>query len=52
MIYLGVKIVEEPGFEPGTSRMRSEHSTTELHPLEIMMNHSFEEPIFASYIAR
>ena len=26
------KLVEEPGFEPGTFRMRSGHSTTELHP--------------------
>ncbi len=26
------KFVEEPGFEPGTFRMRSGHSTTELHP--------------------
>ena len=26
------KVVEEPGFEPGTFRMRSGHSTTELHP--------------------
>ena len=24
--------MEEPGFEPGTFRMRSGHSTTELHP--------------------
>ena len=27
------KYLEEPGFEPGTFRMRSGHSTTELHPL-------------------
>ena len=27
------KFVEEPGFEPGAFRMRSGHSTTELHPL-------------------
>ncbi|VDK27149.1 unnamed protein product [Taenia asiatica] len=26
-------IVEMPGIEPGASRMRSERSTTELHPL-------------------
>ena len=25
--------VEMPGFEPGTFHMRSERSTTELHPL-------------------
>ena len=25
--------VETPGIEPGASRMRSERSTTELHPL-------------------
>ena len=25
--------MEEPGFEPGAFRMRSGHSTTELHPL-------------------
>ena len=30
---LNLKVVEEPGFEPGTFRMRSGHSTTELHPL-------------------
>ena len=28
-----VKKMEEPGFEPGAFRMRSGHSTTELHPL-------------------
>jgi hypothetical protein len=27
------KVLEEPGFEPGTFRMQSRHSTTELHPL-------------------
>ena len=27
-----IKQLEEPGFEPGTFRMRSGHSTTELHP--------------------
>ena len=27
--------MEEPGFEPGTFRMRSGHSTTELHPHRI-----------------
>ena len=26
-------VMETPGIEPGTSRMRSERSTTELHPL-------------------
>ena len=26
------KYVEMPGIEPGTSHMRSERSTTELHP--------------------
>ena len=26
-------VVETPGIEPGASRMRSERSTTELHPL-------------------
>ena len=28
-----VEKMEEPGFEPGAFRMRSGHSTTELHPL-------------------
>ena len=27
------KILEMPGIEPGASRMQSERSTTELHPL-------------------
>jgi hypothetical protein len=30
--WLGEKCVEEKGIEPLTFRMRSEHSTTELHP--------------------
>ena len=30
------KIMETPGIEPGASRMRSERSTTELHPLDIV----------------
>ena len=29
------KLVEVPGIEPGTFRMRSGHSTTELHPHRI-----------------
>ena len=33
------KVVEEPGFEPGTFRMRSGHSTTELHPLIYDVDH-------------
>ena len=31
------KQLETPGIEPGTSRMRSERSTTELHPLNLMI---------------
>ena len=31
------RVVETPGIEPGASRMRSERSTTELHPHEAMM---------------
>ena len=27
--------LEVPGFEPGAFRMRSGHSTTELHPLDV-----------------
>ena len=27
-----IKLLEVPGIEPGAFRMRSEHSTTELHP--------------------
>ena len=33
------KIMETPGIEPGASRMRSERSTTELHPLNKAGNH-------------
>ena len=29
--------LETPGIEPGTSRMRSERSTTELHPLQLVV---------------
>ena len=29
--------METPGIEPGTSRMRSERSTTELHPLQLVV---------------
>ena len=29
--------METPGIEPGTSRMRSERSTPELHPLHVMV---------------
>ena len=32
--------LETPGIEPGTSRMRSERSTTELHPLQFQSVHS------------
>ena len=37
MIPLGKKgkLLEMPGFEPGAFRMRSGHSTTELHPHRI-----------------
>ena len=31
------KQLETPGIEPGTSRMRSERSTTELHPLQLVV---------------
>ena len=30
------KHLETPGIEPGTSHMRSERSTTELHPLHLL----------------
>ena len=35
--------LEMPGFEPGASRMRSEHSTAELHPhtLAVMVSSEF-----------
>ena len=29
--------LETPGIEPGASRMRSERSTTELHPLQLVV---------------
>ena len=29
--------MEMPGFEPGASRMQSERSTTELHPLAALL---------------
>ena len=31
----GQKALETPGIEPGTSHMRSERSTTELHPHKV-----------------
>jgi hypothetical protein len=33
VLHMQKKAVETPGIEPGASRMRSERSTTELHPL-------------------
>ena len=33
VLHLNKTAVETPGIEPGASRMRSERSTTELHPL-------------------
>ena len=37
-ILLEIKeFLETPGIEPGTSRMRSERSTTELHPLQLVV---------------
>ena len=34
--------LETPGIEPGTSRMRSERSTTELHPLQLVVSRMSE----------
>ena len=41
--FLRSKIMETPGIEPGASRMRSERSTTELHPLDIVP----EQPVLS-----
>ena len=41
--------VEERGFEPRASRMRSERSTTELHPLQDSMMEKYHHLNTRSY---
>ena len=49
--YLKKKFLEESGFEPEAFRMRSEHSTTELHPhlLLLILKIPIAIKIFLSY---
>ena len=50
--YVGIKLkidnsenslLEVPGFEPGASHMRSERSTTELHPHDIRLSDAMSD---------
>ena len=46
--YLRQNFVETPGIEPGASRMRSERSTTELHPQDTL-NVWYKSELFLSH---